>query len=117
MDDIAGRYAPMIEQMADMWADHASVRAQLRCLKVTREEWDADRRGGHFWFSVTAPPESRDVECTVDALADDADGASIDIILHPVDGVLNWGEWYRVPLSLGDWKRPITRWPPLSIRR
>jgi hypothetical protein len=56
VDDIAGRYAPMIEQMAEIYAAHEAAHVQLRSLKVTREEWDDNMRGGHFWFDVSGPP-------------------------------------------------------------
>lgn len=114
MDDIAARYAPMIEQMAELYAGNEAAQAQLRALKVVREEWDSNRRGGHFWFEVSGPPAD-DRNFVVNATAYDVDGTMIDIIVHPVDGVLNWGEWYRVPRSLGDLERPIQRWPPPSI--
>ena len=119
MDDLAARYAPMIDQMAEMYADNGAVHAQLRSLVVTREEWDDESmRGGHFWFEVSGPPGVED-DFLVDARAFDVDGATIDIIIHPVDGILNWGEWYRVPLSAAELelRKPIGRWPPASIDR
>jgi hypothetical protein len=48
---------------------------------------------------------------TVDAFTEDANGTEIDIILHIVDGRIDWGEWYRVDSA------PILRWPPTSVRR
>jgi hypothetical protein len=112
MDDLAGRYAPMIEQIAEIYADHELAYAQLRSLKVTREEWDDDMRGGHFWFDVTAPRGLYEDSFDVNARASDVDGAAIDFIIHPVDGTLNWGEWYRLPLGASDLETPIQRWPP-----
>lgn len=119
VDDIAARYAPMIEQMAEIYADNPEVCVQLRSLVVTREEWDDEgMRGGHFWFDVSATPAFNE-DFLVDARAFDVDGAMIDIIIHPVDGVLNWGEWYRVPLSVEELehRKPIQRWPPPSVGR
>jgi len=115
VDDIAGRYAPMIEQMAEIYAADEAVYAQLRSLRVTREEWDFDGRGGHFWFDVSGPPVVDD-SFLVEGRADDVDGAKIDVILHPVGGVLNWGEWYRAPIPPDDLEKPIQRWPPPSVR-
>jgi len=78
VDDIALRYAPMIEQMAEMYAGDEAVHAQLRSLVVTREEWDDEsRRGGHFWFDVSGPPVAED-DFLVDAHAFDVDGATIE---------------------------------------
>lgn len=113
-EEIAARYAPMIAQIAQMYAADPYIYTQLRSLSVTREEWDANRRGGHFWFSVSGPPAKRE-DFLVDARAHDTDGAIIDIILHPVNGILNWGEWYRVPLSLDDLEQPIRGWPPRLV--
>ena len=74
---------PVIEQMAEIYAAHDAAHAQLRSLKVTREEWDDNMRGGHFWFDVSGQPGIDDY-FTLDARAFDADGATIDIIIHPV---------------------------------
>ena len=114
MDDIAARYAPMIEQMAEMHASDEAVHAQLRSLKVTREEWDTDGRGGHFWFDVCRS-SAAGYDFLVEARADDLDGAKIDVILHSVDGTLEWGEWYRLSIPPDDLKQPIQRWPPPSL--
>jgi len=114
VDDIAARYAPMIAQLAEIYAAHEAAHAQLGSLKVTREEWDDNMRGGHFWFDVSGSPGVDD-DFLVDALALDVDGALIDVIIHPVGGLLNWGEWYRLPLSLEDLETPIKRWPPPSV--
>ena len=114
MDDIDSSYAPMIEQIAKIYAGNEAVQAQLRSLKVTREEWDSDRRGGHFWFEVSASAALSD-DFLVSAYGDDADGAKIDIALHPVNGTLNWGEWYRVPLPPDDLEQPIKWWPASSV--
>ncbi len=117
VDNLASRYAPMIEQMAEMYAGNEAVHAQLRSLVVTREEWDDESmRGGHFWFDVSGPPGAED-DFLVDARAFDVDGAMIDVIIHPVEGILNWGEWYRVPLSVEELEqpKPIKRWPPPSV--
>jgi hypothetical protein len=107
MDELALRYVPMIEQIADMNADR-DVYAQLRSLVVRSEEWDPGRVGGHFWFSISAPPAQRQFE--ISASAEDSDGVPIDIILHAVNGMLDWGEWYRVDGG------PVLRWPPTSVR-
>ena len=104
----------MIAQIAEMYSGNESIHAQLRSLIVTREAWDTTGRGGHFWFSVFAPA-AKQQDFLVEARAYDVDGAIIDIILHPVDGILNWGEWYRVPLTPDDLHRPIRRWPPPSV--
>lgn len=98
VDEITSRYAPMIAQIAAMYSGDDPIYAQLRSLIVTREEWDTTKRGGHFWFSVSGPAAERH-DFLVEAQGYDVDGAMIDIILHPVDGILNWGEWYRVPLN------------------
>jgi len=114
VDDIASRYAPMIEQLARIYSYDEEVHAQLLSLKVTREDWDSDRRGGHFWFEGSAP-RAVDDDFLVDGRAEDADGAKIEIILHPVGGILNWGEWYRLPRSPDDFEQPILRWPPPTV--
>jgi hypothetical protein len=66
-------------------------------------------RRGAFWFDVSGPAASRNF--IVDAFADDLDGVVIDIILHSENGLLHWGEWYRV-----DGSEPVLQWPPSSIR-
>ncbi len=44
------------------------------------------------WIHWTMPP-AKSEDFLVDARAFDADGAMIDVILHPAGGILNWGEW------------------------
>lgn len=114
MDDIADRYARMVEQVAALYANDGPIHAQLSSLRVTREEWDSDRRGGHFWFEVSAPA-AVDHDFLVEAQAEDSDGAIVEIILHSVDGILKWGEWFRWPLTLNDVAQAICQWPPLSV--
>lgn len=103
-------YGPILEQFASLYADNEALGAQLRAVSVTAEDWDINRAGGHFQLGM--PPDTAVVNLDIiDALADDADGTMIDIILHFVGGRLNWGEWYRVDAE------PIQAWPPSSIRR
>lgn len=92
MKKLSSSYAPMIRAIADIYRNDAVVYGQLRSLRVTAEEWDPSRGGGH-------------------AIADDSDGVMINIILHPENGLLSWGEWYRV-----DGTEPVLQWPPTSIR-
>ena len=119
MDDLAARYAPMIEQLAEIYVHHPVAHAQLRSLRVTREEWDNDEmRGGHFWFTGSVLPGNIEDIHDVNGMANDVDGAPIDIIIHVVEGKLNWGEWYRLPLSGSpeDFEKPIQKWPPATIK-
>jgi hypothetical protein len=106
-DDLASRYAPMIAKIADLHSANPVVFAQMKSLVVNKEEWDKDRRGGHFWFDVSA--NLSDPSSTVDAWGEDEDGAPIEIILHLVDGRLAWGEWFRWD---GD---PILSWPTTAV--
>jgi hypothetical protein len=80
---------------------------------VTREEWDERRGGGHFWFEISAPAADFDFELNVEAV--DSDGATIEIILHSVGGLLNWAEWFRLPT---EWvaSQAVLRSPPPSVR-
>lgn len=103
-------YGPIIEQFAVLYANNAALGAQLRGVSVTAEDWDLNRAGGHFRLETPSDSIAVDLDI-VDALANDADGTMIDIILHFVGGRLNWGEWYRVDA------KPIQSWPPASIRR
>ena len=99
----------MLREMVNLYAENEVIHAQLKTLEVTAEEWDTGRGGGHFWFDVSGP--AADSDFVVDALADDLDGVVIDIILHSENGLLNWGEWYRV-----DGSEPVLQWPPSSLR-
>lgn len=98
----------MVQQIAELNADDAIVCAQLRSLRVTREEWDDNGAGGHFWFEISAPRVDHDFDVIVNA--EDEDGGLIEIILHSVGGLLNWAEWFRYDGS-------VLRWPPPSVER
>lgn len=114
-DDLAPRYAPLMSQAADIYADDSHTQLQLKTATVTAEEWDDENRlGGHFWFDLpsSAPPVNRD-DATV--WARDSDGLPIEIIFHfDADGRLSWGEWLKVhpPRKPG---QLIAFWPPSFI--
>ena len=103
-------YGPILRQFAVLYPNNEALGAQLRAVSVTAEDWDLNRAGGHLQLKTPLDTAIVDLDI-VDALADDADGTMIDIILHFVGGRLNWGEWYRVDAE------PIQSWPPDSIRR
>ncbi len=104
------RYGPVIAQFAALYPDDGGLQSQLHAVSVTAEDWDLNGAGGHL--KLETPPNAAGVDLEIiDALANDRDGATIDIILHFVAGRLNWGEWYRVD------HKPIQSWPPASIRR
>lgn len=107
MDDLAGRYAPIVRQIAEIYADDIELAAYICGLSVSREVWDEGRAGGHFYFDDS--PEDAGTEI-IDAVAEDADGATIAVTLHLVGRSGNWGEWYR-------WDgEPVLRWLPPSVR-
>jgi hypothetical protein len=108
MTDIQERYTPLLKQIAARYADDESLGAQLAATTVVREVWDDNRSGGQFYMEVlpSADPVPHDA---VDARAHDDDGAYVDIILHTVDGYMNWGEWFRYDHS------PVVHWPPESL--
>ncbi|MGC2129750.1 MAG: hypothetical protein WA629_06590 [Candidatus Aquilonibacter sp.] len=107
MDDLAARYDPIIRQIAEIYADDTELAAYIRGLRVNREVWDDGRAGGHFYFEDS--PEDAGIEI-IDAVADDADRATIAVTLHLVGRCGNWAEWYR-------WDgEPVMRWPPPSVR-
>lgn len=107
--ELTSSYATFLRQFADLYPDDAELRAQLQTVRVRREDWDDGRGGGHLYFEGASSKDAVDDD-TFDALADDADGAEICIILHCVGGLLNWGEWFR-------WDgRPVQCWPPPSLR-
>lgn len=82
----------------------------MHTVSVRREDWDEGRAGGHLCFEDASSTDAVSGD-TFDALADDADGAEICIILHFVGGLLNWGEWFR-------WDgEPVQCWPPSALRR
>jgi hypothetical protein len=112
--DIESRYASMIQQIAELYRDDASEYAQLRSLRVTREEWDENGGGGHFWFDVSAPASDHDF--VIEVTGEDSDGAKIEVILHSVGGLLNWAEWFRWPTQWVE-SQYILRWPPPSVCR
>ncbi len=90
-----------------MYSSDDALQRQLAALDITAEDWDTSGAGGHLQFAV--PSDAAPVRFdTVDARTNDTDGTPIDIILHVVDGHLNWGEWCRV-----DAQR-IQSWPPRS---
>jgi hypothetical protein len=108
MDDVHARYAPMLKDIAAYYADDERLCAQLAATTVIREEWDDDRSGGHFWMEVS-PSATPILDATVDARTRDNDDAIVDVILHTVDGYLNWGEWFRYD------GEPVSHWP-LQVR-
>lgn len=109
MSDLTSRYATFLRHFADLYPDDDQLRNQLQAVTIRREDWDEGRGGGHLYFEGASSNDTVD-EDTFDALADDADGAEICIILHFVRGLLNWAEWFR-------WDgEPIQCWPPPSLR-
>ena len=107
VDDVRKRYDAMIRQIAEMQANNAELATYLRRLTVNREEWDDSRVGGHFYFDEASEDAGAEL---IDAIADDADGATIAVTLHLVGSRSNWAEWYR-------WDgEPVLRWPPPSVR-
>ena len=114
MGDLPALYSPMIEQFADQYSDEPLVHAQLRSLRVTSEKWDDNRGGGHFWFDVSAP--AADYDFVIEVTSDDSDGGLIDILLHSVAGLVNWGEWYKLPRTATH-TTEVLRWPPISVTR
>lgn len=109
MSDLASRYATFLQQFANLYRDDGRLQAQLRQVGVRREDWDEGRGGGHLYFEAASSTKAVQHD-TLDAFAEDADGAEICIILHFVGGLLNWGEWFR-----WDGKR-VRRWPPPALR-
>lgn len=109
VSELTPRYATFLRQFADLYPDHGQLRNQLHAVTILREDWDKGRGGGHLCFEGASPTDAVQDD-TFDALADDADGAEICIILHFVGGLLNWGEWFR-------WDgEPVQCWPPLALR-
>jgi hypothetical protein len=101
------RYKPVLGQIAEMLAADPELALYIRNLKVNREEWDDGRVGGHFYFEETAEDAGTKL---IYAVAEDADGATIEVILHLIGTSGNWAEWYR-------WDgEPVLRWPPPSLR-
>lgn len=109
MNDLNARYAGFLRDIAAVYPDDEPLREQLRVVSITQEDWDEGRGGGHFKFSTPASAAAVNYY-TLDVFADDADGGKIDIILHFVNGLLNWGEWFRFD------DEAITRWPPPTLR-
>src|SRR5436305_1503253 len=105
MDYLMQRYGPIIKDFAKIYPDNEPLHAQLRAVSVTGEDWDINRAGGHLKLEVPMTTAAVDLDI-IDARTTDADGALIGIILHFVDGRLNWGEWYRMD------GEPIRSWPP-----
>jgi len=115
MNDLSLRYESVTKQMAALYSADESLRAlssQLEAVRVIAEEWDVDRSGGHFYFETPLSTPVVENLAYIDAFANDADGATICITLHFVEGRLNWAEWYREPAD----GQPIQTWPPVSIR-
>lgn len=109
MSDLTLRYRTFLRQFADLYPGDSQLRAQLQTVTIRREDWDEGRGGGHLSFEGASSTDAVDDD-TFDALAEDADGAGICIILHFVGGLLNWGEWFR-------WDgEPVQCWPPPSLR-
>jgi hypothetical protein len=108
-NDVSGRYASLIKQIAALYSDDP-VSAQIEALAVIGEDWDDNRGGGHLQLqqSRSTSHVTRD---TIECYADDEDGTRIEILLHVVDGRIDWAEWYRVD------SQPITLWPPSSVHR
>lgn len=106
VDDLESRYSRLIGQIADLFHEDESLFAFLLGLKVNREEWNAGRRRGHFFFQET--PEHARVEL-IELIAEDVDRGIIDIALHITGERVNWGEWCRLD------GRSVLRWPPLSV--
>jgi len=120
MDDVLRlRYERLLADMgalcATRVADDESLQAlaaQLKSTRVVSEDWDLNGAGGHFNFETPeSTPAVKDL-AYIDAFCDDADGVPIHIIMHLVDGRLNWGEWYRVY----GFDKHVGTWPPISIR-
>ena len=104
MDDVHARYAPLLKEIAAYYADDQLLCGQLAAMAVVREEWDDNRAGGHFYMEVPSSTAAMP-DCYIDARTCDDDGAFVDVILHTVNGYLNWGEWFRYD------HQPVSRWP------
>lgn len=109
MSDLTSRYSGFLRDIAAIYAHDEAVKSQLKAATVLREDLDDSRGGGHLYFDTPSSVDAVDYD-TLDACAEDADGANIAVILHVVGGRLNWGEWFR-------WDgEPIQRWPPPALR-
>ncbi|MFN2450031.1 MAG: hypothetical protein ABR508_09655 [Candidatus Baltobacteraceae bacterium] len=110
MSDLTSRYSGFLGGIAAIYADDKGLKAQLKALAITREDWDDGFNGGHLRFETPVWADTVLYD-TVDAFAHDADGARIEVILHFVGGRLNWGEWFRFD------GEPIRHWPPARLWR
>jgi len=110
---ITARYQPMMKEIAALYAEHADVCTHIEAARVTGEEWDLNRGGGHLRFEVpSSAPRLDPLEWdTIDAHASDEDGTPIVIIFHLGNARIDWGEWFRVD------GEAIIRWPPTTVRR
>ena len=105
-DDLERRYNPLIGQIAELFREDESLFAFLRGLRVNGEAWNVEEARGYFFLEVGCD-YGRDER--IELIADDADGAVIEVAIHIAGARTSGGEWHR---SDG---RPVLRWPPLSV--
>lgn len=105
-DDLERRYSPLMGQIAELFQEDESLFAFLSMVRVNGEAWNVEQARGYFFLEL---PYDYACDELIDLIADDADGATIEVSIHIAGVRTSGGEWHRLD------GRAVLRWPPPSV--